>query len=540
MANLPESAAWAEGIFQIETDTPALGGVDGPANTQGRQLANRTAYLKQQTDAHQLRLDQSTREVVMRDDQGLVHHMVWVPRFRVAANSMFGGTWPPSELQMGGFFIDKYPCSHPAATPTARGIGDAPIVLAGSTDDIAQSRPGVVAWTNIDLVHAGLACENRTFNGVKCHLARPWEWAAVLLLMQSNPSLRGNNFQNRDIRDPDQWEYEGVSDPNDVDRCLVGTGPASWAHNGAPDGVFEMIGSIPEMVDMDVQNNRFIHLIPARLGDPGGILAADVTMVIDQVTRIEHWPAEDGLCVIRAEGANTQEYVRYATLVDNLDGTYTLTGLTRAQRGTAASDHGFGAKVELRADYCLVPGGHSVYVNDNGLDNDSDETSVVQLRELVSGPGAGAFGIGNVLIHEAEKMLIIASAEAGGIYTVSVTRGYDGTAKVAHAESVPLATISPDLAEGLGYWDQAGWPQGLRTELHLLDMALPGISTPDYQEGVSLDDAVMISFTWTGVVMRGGYSVSPLAPDGYSGFHMSTVPDDGLHTLGFRAAFTVE
>lgn len=51
MANLPESAKWESGIFQLEPTTPALGGVDGPMNTAPKQLANRTQYLKSQTDA---------------------------------------------------------------------------------------------------------------------------------------------------------------------------------------------------------------------------------------------------------------------------------------------------------------------------------------------------------------------------------------------------------------------------------------------------------------------------------------------------------
>ena len=51
MANLPESAKWEAGIFQLEPTTPALGGVDGPMNTAPKQLANRTQYLKVQADA---------------------------------------------------------------------------------------------------------------------------------------------------------------------------------------------------------------------------------------------------------------------------------------------------------------------------------------------------------------------------------------------------------------------------------------------------------------------------------------------------------
>ena len=48
MANLTETATWDDGIFQIETTTPLLGGEDGPMNKAQKQLANRTKYLKQQ------------------------------------------------------------------------------------------------------------------------------------------------------------------------------------------------------------------------------------------------------------------------------------------------------------------------------------------------------------------------------------------------------------------------------------------------------------------------------------------------------------
>lgn len=50
MANLPESASFDAGIYQIETDDRVLGGVSGTANTQAKQLANRTAYLKAEVE----------------------------------------------------------------------------------------------------------------------------------------------------------------------------------------------------------------------------------------------------------------------------------------------------------------------------------------------------------------------------------------------------------------------------------------------------------------------------------------------------------
>ncbi len=51
MANLPEVAQWEPGIYQIEETDPVQGGPNGIDNLPNKQLANRTAYLKQQQDA---------------------------------------------------------------------------------------------------------------------------------------------------------------------------------------------------------------------------------------------------------------------------------------------------------------------------------------------------------------------------------------------------------------------------------------------------------------------------------------------------------
>ena len=50
MANVTETPTFEEGIYQIETTDPVLGGANGIANVQAKQLANRTAYLKTITD----------------------------------------------------------------------------------------------------------------------------------------------------------------------------------------------------------------------------------------------------------------------------------------------------------------------------------------------------------------------------------------------------------------------------------------------------------------------------------------------------------
>lgn len=50
MANLQENAVWEPGIFQNEADTRWSPGPDGGSNRQSKQLANRTAWLKQFAD----------------------------------------------------------------------------------------------------------------------------------------------------------------------------------------------------------------------------------------------------------------------------------------------------------------------------------------------------------------------------------------------------------------------------------------------------------------------------------------------------------
>lgn len=45
MANLPESATWETGIYQLEKSDRVQGGASGVSNNQAKQLANRTSYL---------------------------------------------------------------------------------------------------------------------------------------------------------------------------------------------------------------------------------------------------------------------------------------------------------------------------------------------------------------------------------------------------------------------------------------------------------------------------------------------------------------
>lgn len=50
MANLKEIIEWVDGIYQLETTDPVMGGPNGVDNLQAKQLGNRTQFLKQSLD----------------------------------------------------------------------------------------------------------------------------------------------------------------------------------------------------------------------------------------------------------------------------------------------------------------------------------------------------------------------------------------------------------------------------------------------------------------------------------------------------------
>ncbi|KVT57986.1 gp53-like domain-containing protein [Burkholderia ubonensis] len=57
MSNLIEVDRWENGIYQLETSDPVIGGPDGIDNLQAKQLANRTQFLKRLLEAGQSNLD---------------------------------------------------------------------------------------------------------------------------------------------------------------------------------------------------------------------------------------------------------------------------------------------------------------------------------------------------------------------------------------------------------------------------------------------------------------------------------------------------
>ncbi|MCA8285763.1 gp53-like domain-containing protein [Burkholderia vietnamiensis] len=57
MTNLVETDRWEDGVYQLETSDPVVGGPEGIDNLQAKQLANRTRYLKAAIEARQSDFD---------------------------------------------------------------------------------------------------------------------------------------------------------------------------------------------------------------------------------------------------------------------------------------------------------------------------------------------------------------------------------------------------------------------------------------------------------------------------------------------------
>ncbi|ABO49759.1 hypothetical protein Dred_1225 [Desulforamulus reducens MI-1] len=487
------------------------------------------------------RIAAGTREVDVHhnsksDGSGstVVSKMVYIPKFRVPANLWDSGAFPAQDLLLGGFLIDKYQASQPDATNASRGSTSAnnPGLIA------ATSQQGVVPWTDISQTNALVAAANRKVNGRSCHLVTMKEWATICFLTKLlGHDIRGNNSSGRDYRDADLWENYGVADPVQSGRLLTGSGPVSWSHNGMANGVFDIVGNVWEWLDFVIDCGRYQAVLPAAINDADGITTTDTAIVIDNVKNPELWPATNGLVLIKAEGANTDEYVTYANFTDNGNGTYTISGCARGVNGTAASAHADNAVVNRIVDYCVIPGGYTAKVSDAGLNN-TDNPATFTYSNLVLGPGGVNPAVGDVLQVESEQVTITAVNGA----SVTVSRGSNGSTIAAHAQNIGIAKLSPQMGNSnpTATGDNAAYQSSsfltMRTETELQALALPatvGSATNEWK------DIFYIRNYGQRAARRGGiWSDGSSARSGFA-LNLDTLPSYTGYNIGFRAALSL-
>lgn len=475
----------------------------------------------------------------------VVSKMVYVPKFRVPAGLWDGGAFPTVDLKLGGFLIDKYQASQPDATNTSRGstTPNTPGVVA------AVSQQGVVPWTDISQTNALVAASNRKINGRACHLVTMKEWATVCFLIKLlGHDIRGNNSWGRDYRDPDSFEYYGIEDiltdsyaagyGHGTARLLTGTGPVSWSHNGMANGVFDIVGNVWEWLDFLIDAGVYKHIKKAKLNDADGITTVDAAIVIDNIEDIANWPAADGLIMIKAEGVNTDEYVRYATITNNGDGTATLNNCQRGQNGTAASAHADNADIEQITDYCIIPGGYSAKLSDAGLNNTNDPATF-NYSDLILGPGGANPVVGDVLQCQNEQLTITA---VNGT-SVTVSRGSNGSTIAAHAQDTGITKLSPQMTnltpEAIGDYGayQFGKFVTMRTVTELQPLALPLVVSADGNE--EWKDGFWLRSYGQRAALRGGcWNSGSAARSGFA-LYLYNLPSHASIYIGFRAALSL-
>ncbi len=472
-------------------------------------------------------INAGTREVTFKTDDGSMTQMVYIPRFIVPAGIWENGDYPSKDLELGGFFIDKYQCSHKAATSKTRGIGSNPTIEAHSESDVAVSLPGKIPWTQISFSNAVQAVRNRTINGIGCHLVTMEEWATMAFLIKIlGHDIRGNNYKGRDYRDSDSFEMYGVKHFDNHDFCTItGTGPSTWAHNGQANGVFDLVGNIWEFVDFICVDTVYTHIKKARISDSDGISSTDTAIVVDNIEDLQNWSAPN-LILVKSEGANTDEYIRYTSIIDNGDGTATLSGCQRGLQGTNASPHADNAEVNQLTNYCLVPGGAKA----NLVNSVDDTVTTIKIDNILLGPGGEDIDVGDWLYASGEEMVVTAN-NGNGYF--EVIRGGNDSRVASHAAGDPIVKVpnySTSKSTIFGHFHT------LRSENDLVSFALPGAGfnqTDDYK------DAFWISPSGERVARRGGYWNNSI--DARSAFSLdltSNMSSNNIY-IGFRAALSL-
>lgn len=450
------------------------------------------------------RINAQTRTVDFVADDGSISQMVFIPKFTIPAGSFENGKFPASDLNLGGFFIDKYQCSHKSATPFARGIGDNPTVAADSTDAVAVSQPGKVPWTHITQPNANQACANRKINGVACHLVTMREWATVCYLTKLlGHDIRGNNNYGHDIRDANTWEKSAVTDPTQKGRTLTGTGPVSWSHNGSADGVFDIVGNVWEWMDFTITDGVYTHKKRSRINDSDGII------------QIEN------------------EIISYGAIDYQGNGKAVLSSCVRGQLSTTAAIHADNTVVHQLTKYCITPGGATATIaNSDGL---SASATAIVYTDLINGPGNNGFAVGDTLQAGNEQMKVTAVVSN----TLTVERGINGSTAVLHAKGTAVAKLSAQLSNVSPANDayQQGYLTTMRTENDLACMALPfsgNAQTNEYKDGFWIRNhgvraAIRGAYWDYGALGRAGFALS-----------LNIAPSDWGSILGFRAALSLE
>lgn len=187
------------------------------------------------------------KNTVLFDDLGMPSIMVVIPKGKIS-DVITGGpdTTHPAFIvncvEKNQIYISKYQN----------------IVYNGRAYSLPFKDPAV--YVNFD--QAKQYCEAK---GAGWHLMTNAEWAYIALWCKKNGFMpRGNNQYGADISAPHEKGVQTYFDSGagKTGRVATGSGPASWAHDGTNNGIFDLNGNVWEWVGGLRLNNGEIQIIP--------------------------------------------------------------------------------------------------------------------------------------------------------------------------------------------------------------------------------------------------------------------------------------
>ena len=166
---------------------------------------------------------------VKLDAVGMPSVMVVLPKYLSSQlNSNLGATvhpaWKVNNAEKNKVFISKYQN----------------IVMNGRAYSLPMQDPK--ASINFDTALAACRAKGELWGRTPMAL-----WGAIALWCKTNNTMpRGNNNYGADIGYPHERGVESYRESNKTARTATGSGPNSWNHNNAPDGIADLNGNVYE------------------------------------------------------------------------------------------------------------------------------------------------------------------------------------------------------------------------------------------------------------------------------------------------------
>lgn len=171
------------------------------------------------------------KNTIVLDDKGMPSFMVRIPKFKIS-DVIDGGTQDIHHA----FIVD--------------GVEKDMILISKYQNivknDRAYSLPLMDPRTSVTFDQAKLFSENK---GPGFHLMTNAERAALALWCKKNGTMpRGNNNYGSDVSAPHEKGIETLFSSGKTARVATGSGPASWAHDGTTDGIYDLNGNVNEWI----------------------------------------------------------------------------------------------------------------------------------------------------------------------------------------------------------------------------------------------------------------------------------------------------